>query len=194
MVAAYSFTLLALLGATFWGCREPAKVEPTEVAPTATVGIVLPAPPEPSEVSPTAAVPAAPSGTLEPTKVAPTAAAAAQPPATLISRVPLPTTSFAPREPSVRELTATPEPPAPSTQATNGPSIHRRDTYDYQKIDNGLKYEVELFETHPEPGPSVDISETLAYFPVRVSIDIAGDSAATVQWLEANDVVLARGA
>ena len=190
----HTVTLLALLGVTFWGCREAPTLEPTEIVPPAVVATVPPPTLELSEVPSATTGTAAPKGTLEPTEVVSTAAPASQPPATLNSGVPLPTATQVLRESGDQGQATTPEPRVPSLQATDGPSIHRRDSYDYQKLDSEIAGQVSLFENYPDPRIGDGSIETLAYFPVMVSIDLVGDSRSTFKLLEEHGVSYVRNA
>ena len=81
---------------------------------------------------------------------------------------------------------------------SEGPSIHKRDSYEHRKLDVTLSTLTTTYED-PSEGPSFrgepsDPSDNiLAYSPVRVSIDVSGDPAPTLRWLKENGVSTAEG-
>ena len=176
-----ALAVLVMLGAALFGCAGDSTTTPTGTpAISSTVATRAPAETESSAVA------GQPDTTVEATqqvagRVVPVATPSLEP--TLAPIV----------EPEAE--TQTPHPTSkPTTEATpeeKGPSIHRRDSYEHEKLDVGLVKLVVLFETYPEPGPSVGPSETLAYFPVRVSILLTGNPNPTIEWLEKNGVVRA---
>ena len=84
------------------------------------------------------------------------------------------------------------EPPVEAAEEKKGPSIHKRESYDYQKLDSEIAKQASLFEHYRNPQAEGSHGETLAYFPVMVSIDLVGDPRPTFKLLEENGVSYVR--